>query len=88
MTRFETEIAGSTGDAPEGKWILVGGIEISCTHKVYEGIEQKKTICSKKLKKPNNFFNALYLSILRRNTNRKHLKDCLYSTLWHLNNTS
>ena len=55
MTRFETEIAGSTGDAPEGKWILVGGIEISCTHKVYEGIEQKKTICSKKLKKPNNF---------------------------------
>ena len=88
MTRFETEIAGSTGDAPEGKWILVGGIEISCTHKVHEGIDKKKNYLLKKLKKPNNFFNTLYLSILRRNINRKHLKDCFYSTLWPFNNTS
>ena len=42
MTRFETEVAGSTGDAPEGKWILGGGIEIPCKHKVYEGIGPKK----------------------------------------------
>ena len=50
MTRFETEVVGSTGDAPEGKWILGGGIEIPCKHKVYEGIGPKKNYLLKKIR--------------------------------------
>ena len=39
---------------------------------------QKKTICSKKLEEPNNFFNTLHLSILCRNINRKRLKKIAF----------
>ena len=28
---LETEVTGSSRDAPEGKWVLGGGIKIPCT---------------------------------------------------------
>ena len=53
MTRFKTEVTGSSRDALEGKWALGGGIEILCTYKVYGRLYQKN--CAKKLKGLNNF---------------------------------
>ena len=41
MTRLEAGGTGSPRDAPEGKWVLGGGIEIPCTYKVYGRINQK-----------------------------------------------
>ena len=38
---LEAESAESQRDAPEGKWVLRGGIEIPCTYKVYGKIDQK-----------------------------------------------
>ena len=49
MTRFEAGITGSPIDAPEGKWVLGGGIEIPCTYKVYGRIDQKSYL-GKKIK--------------------------------------
>ena len=50
----EAEVTGSPRDAPEGKWIPNGGIEIPSTYKVCGRID-KKAICGKKLKGLNNF---------------------------------
>ena len=38
---LEAESAESQRDAPEGKWVLRGGIEIPCIYKVYGKIDQK-----------------------------------------------
>ena len=42
MTRFEAGVTGSQRDAPEGKWVLDGGIETPCAYKVYGSIDQKR----------------------------------------------
>ena len=47
MTRFEAGVTGSPRDAPEGKWVLGGGIEIPCTYKVYGRIDQKSYLRKK-----------------------------------------
>ena len=47
MTRFEARVTGSPTDAPEGKWVLGGGIEITCTYKVYGRINQKSYLYKK-----------------------------------------
>ena len=55
MTRFEAGVTGSPRDASEGKWVLVGGLEIPCTQKVYGRIDQKSQLRKKKIKAQNNF---------------------------------
>ena len=47
MTPFETGVTGSPRDAPEGKWVLGGGIEIPSTYKVYGRIDQKSYLHKK-----------------------------------------
>ena len=47
MTHFEAGVTGSPRDAPEGKWVLGGGIEIPCTYKVYGRIDQKSCLRKK-----------------------------------------
>ena len=47
---FEAEVTGSPKDAPEGKWLLVGGIEIPCAYKVYGRIDRKNYL-RKKIKR-------------------------------------
>ena len=44
---LEAESAESQRDAPEGKWVLRGGIEIPCTYKVYGKIRPKKLSAQK-----------------------------------------
>ena len=44
---LETEVTGSPRDAPEGKWILGGAVEIPCTYKVYGRIDQKSYLHKK-----------------------------------------
>ena len=39
MTLVEVGVTLSPNDVPEGKSILAGGIEISCTYSVYGGID-------------------------------------------------
>ena len=56
MTRFEAGVTGSSRDAPEGKWVLSGMKEIPCTYEMHGQIDQKKTICTKKLKGLKKFF--------------------------------
>ena len=34
MTSFEAGVTGSPRDAPDGKWVLGGEIEIPCTKKL------------------------------------------------------
>ena len=55
MTHFEAGVTGSQRDAPEGKWVLGGGIEIPCTYKVYGRIDQKSYL-HKKIKGTKYFF--------------------------------
>ena len=38
---LEAEVTRTPRNAPEGKWVLVGWIEILCTYKVYRTIYQK-----------------------------------------------
>ena len=47
MTCFEAGVTGSPRDAPEGKWVLVGEIEILCTYKVFGRIDQKSSVQEK-----------------------------------------
>ena len=58
MTRLEKGVTGLARDAPEGKWVLGGGIEIPCTYKVYGRIDQRSYL-RKKLKGLNIFVNTL-----------------------------
>ena len=44
---LEAEVTGSPRDASEGKWVLSGRIEILCTYKVYERIDQKSYLHKK-----------------------------------------
>ena len=44
---LEAEVTGSPRDASEGKWLLSGRIEILCTYKVYERIDQKSYLHKK-----------------------------------------
>ena len=44
---LEAEVTGSPRDSPEGKWVLSGRIEISCTYRVYGKIEQKSYLRKK-----------------------------------------
>ena len=62
MTRFKAGVTGSPRDAPEGKWVLRGGIEIQnvrinkCKNNQKRMEESnKKAICAKKLKGLNIF---------------------------------
>ena len=55
MTSFEAGVTGSPRDAPDGKWVLGGEIEIPCTYKVYEWIDQKSYL-HKKIKGTKEFF--------------------------------
>ena len=55
---LKAEVTGSPRDAPEGKWVLGGGIEIPCTYKVYGRIDQK-TYLRKNIKETKYFFNIL-----------------------------
>ena len=41
MSLFEDGVTGSPRDAPEGKWLLGGGIEILCTYKCMEELTKK-----------------------------------------------
>ena len=50
MTCFEAGVTGSPRDASEGKWVLVGGLEIPCTQKAYGRIDQKSQLRKKKNK--------------------------------------
>ena len=50
MNRLETGVTGSPRDAPEGKWVLSGGIERPCTYKVSGRINQKSYL-RKKIKR-------------------------------------
>ena len=52
---LKAEVTGSPRDAPEGKWVLGGGIEIPCTYKVYGRIDQK-TYLRKNIKETKYFF--------------------------------
>ena len=47
MILFEVGVPGSPRDAPEGKWVLSGGIEIPCTYKMYGKIDQKSYLRKK-----------------------------------------
>ena len=47
MTRFEAGVTGSPRDAPDGKWVLGGGIEIPFTYKVYGRIDEKSYLHKK-----------------------------------------
>ena len=38
---LEAEVTRTPRNAPEGKWVLSGGIEILCTYKVSGRIHQK-----------------------------------------------
>ena len=49
MTPFEGGVTGSPRDAPEGKWVVGGGVEIPCTCKEYGRINQKSYLRKKKL---------------------------------------
>lgn len=44
---LEAEVTGSPRDAPEGKWVLSVRIEILCTYKVYERVDQKSYLRKK-----------------------------------------
>ena len=44
---LEAEVTGPPRDASEGKWVLSGRIEILCTYKVYERIDQKSYLHKK-----------------------------------------
>ena len=44
---LEAEVTGSPRDASEGKWVISGRIEILCTYKVYERIDQKSYLHKK-----------------------------------------
>ena len=46
-------------DAPEGKWVLGGGIKISFIYKMYGRIDQKKYL-RKNIKETKQFFKFLY----------------------------
>ena len=56
---LETEYTGSSRDAPEGKWVLGGGIKISFIYKMYGRIDQKKYL-RKNIKGTKQFFYFLY----------------------------
>ena len=58
---LEAEVTGSPRDAPEGKWVLSGRIEIPCTYKVCGRIDQKSYL-RKKLRVLNNFFRYIVTS--------------------------
>ena len=44
---LEAQVTGSLSDAPEGKWVFAGGIEIPCTYEVYGRIDQKSFLHKK-----------------------------------------
>lgn len=46
---MEAEVTGPPTDAPEGKWVLGGGIEIPCSYKIY-GMKNKKSELRKKIR--------------------------------------
>ena len=46
---MEGEVTEPPRDAPEGKWVLGGGIEIPCTYKIY-GMKEKRKKLRKKIR--------------------------------------
>ena len=55
---LKAEVTESPRDAPEWKWVRSRGIEIWCTYKLYEGVNQKSYL-RKKLMGLNNFLNTV-----------------------------
>ena len=47
MTQFEAGVTGLPRDAPKGKWVFDGGIEIPFSYKVYGRIDQKSYLRKK-----------------------------------------
>ena len=52
---LEAEFNESPRDAPEGNWVLSGGIEIPCTYKEYGRIDQISSL-RKNVKGTKQFF--------------------------------
>ena len=75
---MDSEVTGDPRPAPEGKWVIGGGIEIPCKYKLYGLKIVKKEVRAALLNDFHNSFLIIFMSFL--DTNRKTPKMLWYRT--------